>query len=281
MGTARDEFAFSFNDRSRRAKRRMVGILNAKRMERRIPLYRDLLKVTEEMVAQSERTAERLDAVKVGDLMQMVRAEATAADLRRYICLAKTVLDQTTRRVLHGESVPVSDKIVSIFEPHTDIIVKDNRGAIYGHKICLTTGTSGLVTTVVVEKGNPGDVTLATKMVERHRELFGGVPRQVTFDGGFASRANLAEIKALGVNDVAFSKPCGMSITDMAKSTWVYRKLRHFRAGIEAGISFLKRSFGLSRCPWSGFPSFRAYVTGSVVACNLLILARHLIAETS
>lgn len=281
MSAARDDFGIAFNDHSRRAKRRMVAILGAKRFERRIPLYRDLLKVTVKTVEQARRSAELLDHVKTSDLMQMMRAPAMASELRHYAEIAQRVIAQTERRVVNGESVPASDKIVSIFEPHTDIIVKDHREPVYGHKICLTTGASGLVTDVVIETGNPADVKLATKMVERHRALFGKPPRQVSFDGGFASRANLIEIKTLGVKDVAFTKSCGMRITEMVKSTWVYRQLRHFRSGIEGGISFLKRVFGLARCTWSGFASFRAYVTGSVLACNLLIVARHLIgAET-
>jgi len=54
------------------------------------------------------------------------------------IHLTHKVTDQTTGRVIHGESVPASEKIVSIFEPQTDIIVKDRRDTFYGHKICLT-----------------------------------------------------------------------------------------------------------------------------------------------
>jgi transposase, IS5 family len=143
----------------------------------------------------------------------------------------------------------------------------------------LTSGASGLVTDVVVEEGNPADSTLAVKMIERHRERFGKAPRQVSFDGGFASKGNLAELKALGVQDVAFSKHLGLSVTDMVKSSWVYKRLRNFRAGIEGTISFVKRIFGLDRCHWSGFASFRGYVQGSVLACNLLVLARHLLAS--
>lgn len=58
------------------------------------------------------------------------------------------LISQTQRRVLYGESVPAQDKIVSIFEPHTDIIVKDRRETLYGHKVCLTMGASGMVTDV-------------------------------------------------------------------------------------------------------------------------------------
>jgi IS5 family transposase len=149
---------------------------------------------------------------------------------------------------------------------------------LYGHKICLTSGASGLVTDVVVLRGNPTDSTLAVSMIERHKQLFGNVPLQASFDGGFASRDNLADIKDPGVQDVAFSKRCRLGISDMVKSSWVYRQLKNFRAGIEAGISFLKRAFGLARCLWSGFESFRAYVHASVVSSNLLVIARHVLA---
>lgn len=67
----------------------------------------------------------------------------------------------------------------------------------------------------------------------------------------------------------------------MVKSTWVYRRLRDFRAGVEGVISFLKRAFGLDCCTWSGLASFKSYVCGSVLACNLLLVARHLLGATS
>jgi IS5 family transposase len=210
-------------------------------------------------------------------MMEMLRAGAIAEELRHYVKLAKRVIDQAERRIVHQEQVPASEKIVSVFEPHADIIIKDRRETLYGHKICLTSGASGLVTDVVIEEGNPGDSTLAVKMIERQRDLYGKPPRQVSFDGGFASRNNLTELKALGVQDVAFTKRVGLAITEMVKSSWVYRRLQNFRAGIEGIISFVKRGFGLDRCGWSGFASFKAYVHGSVLACNLLVLARHLL----
>jgi hypothetical protein len=70
-------------------------------------------------------------------------------------CPREQVVSQAERRVLRGKSVPASDKILSIFEPHTDIIIKDNREPIYGHKVCLTSGASGLITDVMVLEGNP------------------------------------------------------------------------------------------------------------------------------
>jgi IS5 family transposase len=276
---AHELLGLHFSDHSRRAKRRAMGILNAKSNERRVPLYRDLLTVTDKTLRSGERVANQLDVAKSADIMVMLRAMAIAQQLRHYGELTKRVIDQTQRRVLCGEQVAASDKVVSIFEPHTDVIVKDRRETLYGHKICLTAGASGLITDVVVEDGNPSDSTLAVRMIRRQRELYGRAPRQVSFDGAFTSKNNLVDIKALGVEDVAFSKRAGIPIRDMTKSAWVYRRLRDFRAGVEGTISFMKRVFGLDRCTWSGLASFKAYVAGSVLACNLLVLARHLLAR--
>jgi transposase, IS5 family len=278
---ARERFGSTFNDRRRRAKRRTLAILNARSNEQRLPLYRDLLNVTDKTVKSAERIAAELDQVEPIDIVDLLRAGALAQELRHYIELARRIISQTQRRVLRGESVPAAEKLVSIFEPHADIIVKDRRETLYGHKIYLTAGASGLVTDVVIEKGNPADATLAVKMIERQRELYGRAPRQACFDGSFTSRANLATLKGLGVEDVAFSKGRGLSITEMVKSTWVYRRLRDFRAGVEGVISFLKRAFGLDCCTWSGLASFKSYVCGSVLACNLLLVARHLLGASS
>ena len=187
------------------------------------------------------------------------------------------VMDQTRRRVLRGESVPAGEKIVSIFEEHTDIIRKDNRETLYGHKICLTGGASSMILDCQILEGNPADSTLAKTMVDRQVTIFSRPPRQIVFDGGFASKMNLSDIKAIGVQDVAFSKGRGLEIGDMVKSTWVYKRLRDFRAGIEGNISFLKRIFGLDRCTWKSWASFQSYVWGSILSFNLLVFARHLL----
>ena len=84
----------------------------------------------------------------------------------------------------------------------------------------------------------------------------------------------LSRAKAHGVRDMAFHKKAGLPIKDMAKSRWVYRKLRNFRAGIEADISCLKRAYGLARCIWRGLDHFRAYFWSAVVAYNLALFAR-------
>ncbi len=281
MGKAKEEFGVAFTDHTRRAKRRWYKIANSKSAEQRKPLYRDLIKVTEKTVQQAQRAADELRSVVPDSIAQTTRLSDLTDELQQYCGLANQVLSQAERRVMRGEPVPTGEKIVSIFEPHTDIIVKaKHREPDYGHKVCLTTGASGMVVDLVVEDGNPADVTLAVKSISRLTSLFGTAPRQVSFDGAFASRLNLTEIKALGVEDVAFNKRCGLEVTDMVKNKTVYRALSAFRAGIEGSISFLKRSFGLVRCTWRGLSSFKAYAQLSVLACNLLVVARRILVAT-
>jgi IS5 family transposase len=195
-------------------------------------------------------------------------------EAEQYLPLIERVIDQAERRVFGGEAVPAGEKLVSLFETHTDIIVKGGRDVHYGHKLNLTTGRSGLVFDVVVEAGNPADSERFLPMLERHIARQDTVPRQTASDGGYASIANLEQAKALGVDDVVFHKKRGIAIDAMAKSRWVYRKLRNFRAGIEANISCLKRAFGLDRCTWRGLAHFQSYVWSSVVAYNLALFAR-------
>ncbi len=277
MTEAKESFGLTFVDHSRRAHKRTMGILNARTEEDRVPLYRDLLKVTELTRAQAARIADQI----VSCPGSAITACELSMDLLHFLKLSAQVVDQATRRVLNKESVPVEDKIVSIFEPHTDIIIKKRRETLFGHKICLTTGASGLVLDCVVEAGNPADTSLAHRMMERVKALLGKAPRQAAFDGGFSSQDNVAQIKKLGVRDVAFTKHVGLTVTEMVKSEWIMKKLRNFRAGVEGTISFLKRCFGLDRCTWRGLDGFKSYVHASVVACNLLVLARRLLATAS
>ena len=270
---AKEKFGMKVSDHRRIAKKRAMGILNAKNAKIRTKHYRSLLKVAKKVAADADGVRERLMTMTVD-----TTALAIWGELVHYIPLVRRVIEQTARRVLHGESLRPDEKLVSIFEPHTDIIVKDRRDTYYGHKLAITGGASGLITDLVIEAGNPADSTIAEKMIVRQKDIYGRVPRQAAFDGGFASKPNLTSIKALGVKDAAFSKKRGLKVKDMAKSTWVYKRLRNFRAGIEGMISFLKRCFGLTRCTWRGLQSFKAYAWSSVVTANLLLMSRRMLA---
>ncbi len=144
----------------------------------------------------------------------------------------------------------------------------------FGHKIFVTGGVSSMILDCLIVSGNPADTSQYQSLLMRQQDLYERMPRQVSADGGFASKDNLAFAKGHHVKDVVFAKKCGLSVIDMAKSVWVYKKLCNFRVGIEAGISTLKRAFGLDRCTWKGWEGFGRYVWSAVVSYNLLALAR-------
>jgi len=271
MYAAWEHVDFAWSDHSRRAKRRTVAIISARKARRR-DLYCDLLDVSRRTVGYAETAVEALKRADLGWL-------PCAAKLAHYLPLARRVLDQTHRRVIDGEKLPPTEKVLSIFEPDTDLLVRGRRDPIYGHKLCLTVGASSLVLDCVIEHGNPTDSTLAVKMIDRVTEILGQPPRQAVFDGGFSSSDNLDAIKQRGVADVAFTKHLGLEVSEMVRSSWVFKRLRRFRAGVEGCISFLKRCFGLARCTWrGGRDRFAAYTWSSILSANLLTLARHQLA---
>lgn len=224
-----------------------------------------------------EAAVVRIEKHPATDMMNGVKLGVISAELTRFSGLTKKVIDQTHRRVFEKEKVPAREKIVSIFEEHTDVIVKAPRETEYGHKIFLTGGASSMILDCVIAEGNPADSSMAVEMIDRQKEIYGRSPRQAAFDGGFASRQNLTDIKESGVKDVMFHKRRGIDVADMTKSQWVFKRLRDFRAGIEGCISFLKRAFGLTRCTWRSLASFKCYVWSSIVSMNLLVIARHVV----
>jgi IS5 family transposase len=260
--------AARWRDRRRLAKKRARAIDYSRGKTKKRALYRELIAAVQATRAELQTVAEGL-AETVG-----MAAERWRAGVNHYLPLIARIIDQSERRVLRGEAVPASEKLVSLFEPHADIIVKGGREVQYGHKLNLATGKSGLILDVVVEAGNPADAERFLPMLDRQIARRGAPPRQTAADGGYASRDNLKQAKARGVQDVAFHKKCGIAVADMVKSQWVYRRLRNFRAGIEAGISVFKRAYGGARCTWRGLDHFKTYIWSAVVAHNLMLFAR-------
>jgi len=176
--------SLSFVDHSRRAKRRCLNIRNS-RGEKRKKHYRDLLKVAGKTLGYGTRALER--APQWQNPISQVLAEGLAHNLD----LMGRVIQQTHRRVFLGQKVPATEKIVSIFEEHTDIIEKGARESLFGHKLYLTVGKSSLILDALLLRGNPGDSQQVKPLLDRQGELYGRYPHQASFDGGFACPDNL------------------------------------------------------------------------------------------
>lgn len=266
----------------RRAKKRNMEITNPsgrKGVEKkRKKAYKDLIKITRKTYGYGHDALISLQRFK-GTQDEEAIAQLFIIKLEPLLPLVNKVIDQTYRRVVLSETVPVKDKVVSIFEEHTDIIVKDRRDTLFGHKFCLTTGTSSLIIDAVIEEGNPSDSTLVERTINRVIDVLGHIPKAYALDGGFTSRDNVKIVKDAGVKNVCFHKKKGIEVKDMASSPAIFKKLKKFRAGIEGVISALKRELGLSRAMWKGLDGFNKYVWSGIVAFNLSIIGKHLLKQ--
>jgi transposase, IS5 family len=254
---------------TKQAKSLMLSILNSSTSDQRKEYYRQLLRISRCLEKELKILLARMDKADLPP-----KYSRPCERLVKVYMFLPLIMSQAKRRVLLGQSVPAAEKIVSIFEEHTDVIVKGRRETEFGHKMFLTAGESGLILDCQLTEGNPSDSNLFMDLLNRQKEIYGRVPRQTSADGGFASQQNVQDAKEFGVRDVCFSKKCGLSIEEMVKSAWVFHKLRNFRAGIEGVISVLKRVFGFARATWKGVMGFGSYVKSAVVAYNLTVLAR-------
>jgi IS5 family transposase len=182
----------------------------------------------------------------------------------------------TERREILREKVSVEDKIFSIYELHTDIIVKGQREAQFGHKINLGSGKSNLILTCDILTGNPKDSELYKDTLNKLIKLYGITPDSSAADGGFASTENIEYSKKLGIANIVFNKIRG-SIQNIARNAWVEGKLKRWRSGIEAIISNLKRGFKIARCTWKGLAHYGQKVFWSIIGYNLRVMSAGLL----
>jgi IS5 family transposase len=201
------------------------------------------------------------------------------AELKRLRPLAEQVYEQARRRVIFGQQVLAEEKIVSIFETHTDIICRGKKGSKteFGHKFDIATGRSGMIVRYEVFKGNPCDGEVLARALKDYQCLFGKAPERLAADRRYHSKDNENVATLAGVEQVVLPKPGRLSEVrkSLQKAPW-FRRLMRWRAGIEGNLSTLLRRFGLKRCLWHGWQSFKAYVGLGVLTYNLRLLAGHL-----
>ena len=188
------------------------------------------------------------------------------------------VYSMTERREIRKEKVPNGEKIFSIYEQHTDIIVKGSREVLFGHKVNLTTGKSNLVLSCEVLSGNPADTSLYKKTLDKIKVDYKVTPRDCATDGGYASKDNLDHAQKEGIVNIVFNKIVG-SLKNVASSLNMETRLKKWRSGIEANISNIKRGFGLFRCSWKGKAHFDAKVLWSVIGYNIRVMTSAVLSQ--
>lgn len=207
-------------------------------------------------------------------------AAALADLLAQYVPLVRQVLEQTTRRVWQGQTVPASHKIVSLFEPHTAIIQRGKappHETEFGRKLWYSEVEGGIISEYRILVGNPPDNEQWCPSLRHHLKLFGHPPKLATADRGVFSETNEECARALGVKQVALPPPGAKSARRKRREAqrWFRAALR-FRAGIEGRISGLKRARQMDRCHNRGETGLERWVGWGILTNNLVVIAARL-----
>jgi IS5 family transposase len=271
-----------FRNRSRAAHRRMYEIQRMTMRQRQgagsqqTAAYRALIAIAEEVVASARKALDDTAAMHGKDPLTALNIKALRDEIAHYCALGTRVIDQARRRVLDGEQVPTSDKIYSIFEPHTDLI---KRGKVrapveFGHKVFLAESAKGLITQYDVLKGNPVDEVHVAPSLRRHRRIFRSAPQLYGADRGFFSENNLVVCASGGVTIASIPQRGGHKTPQRQayERSPAFKQGQRFRAGIEGRISVLMRGRGMKRCRAEGAERFALFVGAAVLANNLMII---------
>ena len=276
-------------DRTRSTRRCLVQIGRASRSrseqgkQRMWQCYRRLMAIAGRVVGQAKRFVREVSAgVKRGIHR---RDQGVIEGHRRYlesmIPRVQQVLRQTRERIDHGNT-HAPGKLVSLFEPDTEIIRKGKAGkpTEFGKMVKIQEAEQQIVTHYEVYEQRPSDSDLLIPSLQVHQEQFGRPPRLVTADAGFFSARNDANAHARGVERVAIPN-FGTKSTErraLQKKRW-FRNAQKWRTGCEGRISLLKRRHGLNRCRYKGTAGMKRWVGLGVIADNLINIAHAMAAS--
>jgi IS5 family transposase len=275
-------------ERTRSVRYRLIEIGRASRSkveqgkEKLKQTYQKLLRTTGRVVAQAQRFAQEVaDGVKRGaTLMEQAALDANRHYLETMIPRVQQVIRQTRERVIDGNTHVVG-KIVSLFEPHTEIIRKGKAGkpTEFGKMVKIQEAEQQIITHYEVYDARPVDADLLIPAIEVHQQRLGRLPRLVTADAGFFSAKNEAAVQALGVKRVAIPNRSAKNPErkKLEKKRW-FRKAQKWRTGSEGRISLVKRRHGLNRCRYKGQQGMKRWVGLGVIGDNLINIGRALAA---
>jgi len=275
-------------DRSRSVKYRLLEIGRASRgrtgqsQEKLAQAYRKLLSATGRVVGQAKRFAREVaEGIKrSASITDQALLEASRQYLETMIPRVQQVMRQTRERVLK-DNARVAGKIVSIFEPHTEIIRKGKaaKPTEFGKLIKVQEGEGQIITHYQVYEERPADSDLFIPALEAHQRQLGRLPRLATADAGFFSALNEAAAHAMGVQRVSVPNRSTKSPErkKLQRKRW-FRKAQKWRTGCEGRISLLKRRHGLNRCRYKGQPGMERWVGLGAIGDNLINIGRALTA---
>src|ERR1035437_963878 len=252
-------------DKQRKEAKKLNYDINNTKKEEMPGLFDPYLSILKDLIFESWGSV-RNDSLK----------NKSKIELKAFLPLMIKVYRNAVRLQLKGIKVANADKVFSVFETHTDILVKGQREVEFGHKVLITRGSSNIILDHKVFEGNPSDKELLLPSIVNIKVNYNRTPQSTSNDGGFCSNANLEGCKKLGLINIVFTKVT-KSLQNIVSIPEIEKILKKWRGTTEAVISNLKRGFGLQRVTWEGFEGFCSKVAWSVLGYNLRVMANRIL----
>jgi transposase, IS5 family len=256
-----------------RAKQRSKGRAGPRQKKALQRAYTELITIAQTSVAQARQVRQALGRVRDAGAQQLARAVGS------FLPLVEQAIGQAVRRVFYNQSLPAQEKVVSLCEPHTQIIRRGKPGpreTEFGHKVNYAEVEGGFISDwQLIATGNPPDEQLLPEILHHHCSRFGHAPRLLAGDQGLFSPANERLAQRLGVRQIAIPQPGSKTAQRQAheKQAW-FKHGQRFRNGIEGRISVVRRTVQLARCPNHGLEGFERWIGWGIIVANLVVLAR-------
>src|ERR1700693_3075855 len=284
IGSIAGEAGAKLRDRSRSVKLRVLNIARAARskvpqsQEKLKKAYGKLLDATGRVMGQAKRFSQEIaDGVKrSANIMQQAALEGLRKEIDTMLPRVRQVVQQTKARILGGDT-HAEGKILSIFEPSTEVIRKGKAGKPneFGKMVKIQEAENQIVIDYAVYEQRPSDSDLLIPSLQAHEEKLGCTPHLAAADAGFYSAKNEKEAKEMGVKRVCVPSRSTKSAERKGeqKKPW-FRNGQKWRTGCEGRISVLKRRHGLDRSRYKGDDGMQRWVGFGVIADNLINIGR-------
>jgi IS5 family transposase len=274
----------TLRDRRRSVKFRLLEIgriarsKGVQRQEKLTQAYERLLAATSRVVGQAKRFSREIGAgvKRSADVLHQAALEGFRQELDTFVPRVRQVMRQTRARILGGDT-HVEDKLLSLFEPSTEVIRKGKAGKPneFGKMVKLQEAEHQIITAYVVYDKRPSDSDLLIPAIDAQVQTLGRVPRLVAGDAAFYSGANETAAHAMGVTRVCIPNRSTKSVERKReqKKRW-FKNGQKWRTGCEGRISVVKRRHGLNRCRYKGADGMKRWVGLGVIADNLINIGR-------
>jgi len=285
VGVVAGQVGTRLRDRSRSIKLKVLAVARASRnktesgKKKLKQSYLALLEGTSRVVGQAKKFSKEIaEGIKRGNRKLLRKARQQLDDM---IPRVQQVIRQTRQRVLHGNT-RAEGKLVSIFEPETEVIRKGKakKPNEFGKLVKIQEVENQLITHYEVLEKRPADSTLLIPSLQQHMQQFGCAPKAIAADPGFFSAANEAAAEKMGVKRVSIpaNGTPGKQRKEKQKKRW-FKKLQKWRTGCEGRISILKRRHGLQRSRYKGIRGMKRWVGLGVIADNVIHIGEHMAAN--